>query len=103
MKGDEYITQYSKSARKFLKSQDAKTQAQIVEAIDKLPWSGHYHDRRHKRHVSPACPYVPHTVQSGSRQADRYGDRYRQPRRRIQIRRQHNEQQRTDNRITQHV
>lgn len=40
MKSDEYITQYSKSARKFLKSQDAKTQAQIVEAIDKLPWSG---------------------------------------------------------------
>ena len=29
-----------KSARKFLKSQDAKTQAQIIAAIKRLSWSG---------------------------------------------------------------
>lgn len=40
MKSDIYEYQLMKSARKFLKSQDAKTQAQIIAAIKRLPWSG---------------------------------------------------------------
>lgn len=40
MKSDIYEYQLMKSARKFLKSQDAKTQAQIIAAIKRLSWSG---------------------------------------------------------------